>query len=322
MSHEKPRVILLFNSRAGSAGLLGEAIKQVSRNKFVRVVALDSEESDRQVLELLKNAPQARWVIAGGDGTLHAVVNRVFQYDPASLQHMEFGVIPAGTGNDFARSLGAQLTDLERLCLDPEPGELHQVDLMQVNQSRPYPITLCLNSATGGIGGEIASRLQSADKRAWGPFAYWVSVITSLADLNGYRLEIDLVDAQGARLNRSVDAYGMIVSNGRFIGGGFPIAPDAAINDSLLDITLVTSRPGLELLAAGLVAATGHIERSSAIERYRASELRVVADPSMPFSLDGEPTMSIDSSFKILPGALNVRVLHEAPGLQPNDDHQ
>lgn len=319
MTHAPPRVVLLFNSRAGSAALLADLIKQLSRDPSIRVLALDSQDSDRQLLELFARASSARWVIAGGDGTIHRVINELAQVDLARLQQMEFGIVPAGTGNDFARSLGALLLDLEPLCLEQEIGELRPIDLMQVELPNRAYSTLCLNSATGGIGGEIAERLQSADKRAWGPFAYWVSVITSLADLRGYRLQVELQDEEGATISRSVDAYGMIISNGRFIGGGFPIAPNAAINDSLLDVTLITSRPSLELLAAGLVAATGHVERSSAIERYRASKLHVASEPSMPFSLDGEPTLAFDASFRVVPNAISVRVLNEGPGLIPSD---
>ena len=309
-------VVLLFNSRAGSATLIEERLRALSRKSHVRVIALDSDAARNEIERSWDRWPEARWIVAGGDGTLHRLINQLHEISPDRLSNLELGIVPAGTGNDFARGIGAQLGDLDLLCRDDIESQVHAVDLMRVHHGTNERPNICLNSATGGVGGEIAERLEAGDKKMWGPFAYWVSVVASLADLHGYHLTLELVDESGAALHRQVDAYGVIVSNGQFIGGGFPIAPQAAIDDGLLDVTFIMARPGLELMAAGLVAAAGHTEHSSAIERYRAKQLRLHAEPPLPFSIDGEPTRTLDARFDVLPRALKVVVLHEAPGIR------
>ena len=309
------RTVLFHNSTAGLAWQVAENVRELSREPPLKVVPLErgSDEKAAWKAALAWNAD--RWVIAGGDGTVH----RVIQHPEARNGRCEIVVIPCGTGNDFARSLGTSLTDLDAACLQPHFGRSHDVDLIEIHDRESDRTRWCLNAASGGVGGAITARLQATDKRLWGAFAYWIGLIGELVDLHGYQVRLEMTSDASSKIQiEEFEAFALIVANGRFVGGGYPIAPDALIDDGLLDLTVVPTLPTLDLLAAGLATATGHLEHTPSIRRYRLRELRIQAAPRLPFSIDGEPTESLDANFKVHPGALRVRVGADAPGLNPN----
>jgi len=306
------RTVLFHNSNAGLAWQVAETVRELSRESQLKVVPLErgSNEAAGWQAALAWNAQ--RWVVSGGDGTVH----RVVQHPLVRAGQVEMVVIPSGTGNDFARSLGTHLTDLRAACLDPSFGHLHSVDVIEIHDRETDRSRWCINAASGGVGGAITARLQSTDKRLWGAFAYWIGLMGELVDLQGYRIRLEMhLPTQTEVEIQELEAFGLIVANGRFVGGGYPIAPDALVDDGLFDLTLVPTLPTLELLAAGLAAATGHMEHAPSIRRVRLRELRVQASPSLPFSIDGEATESLDATFTVRAGALRVRVGADAPGL-------
>jgi len=304
--------VLFYNTTAGNAPQLDEAVKELSREPTCRVIPFDHNSDQDHVIAMAWQWQARRWVVAGGDGTLHRLVSAVGE----RLHEIELGIVPCGTGNDFARSLEARLDDLLPLCLDSEFGSLHKVDLIRLTDESNGDSIRFLNAATGGIGGEMASRIQSADKRTWGPFTYWMSAIRALAGMHGYELTLTVQEDEDSEPESFlIDAFGLVVSNGRFIGGGFPIAPSATLDDRHFDLTIVPTLPALELLSAGIAAATGNIEHSSAIVRRRLSRCHVSANQVLPLSVDGELQAAEVWDFRIDPAALTLVIPHDAPGL-------
>ncbi len=306
------KTVLFYNTTAGNAPLVAETVRELSREAICRVVPFDRHSNRHEAIRAAIGWKGTRWVVAGGDGTIHQVVDVLGE----RAAEIELGIVPCGTGNDFARSLDARLEDLRSLCLDPEFGTAALVDLMRLTDLTSGRSFRCLNAATGGIGGEMAERIGSADKRTWGPFAYWASAIGALTEMREFLIELGGSDSQGRAFEpESIPLYGLVASNGRFIGGGFPIAPSASLDDGRLDITLIPVLPVLELVAAGIAAATGNIEHSSAIIRRRVRELTIASRPPLPLSVDGEPHVSSAWRLSVEPKALRLVLPRTAPGL-------
>lgn len=244
-----------------------------------------------------------RIVIAGGDGTLSESVNALApDFDAAEL-----AILPLGTGNDFARSIGLEADNLDAAGSIAASDNVRRIDLIKItNGTTRY----CINAASGGFGGKISGDIDRYDKARWGAFAYWMTAVTKLIDLREYDVSLQL---DGLTLETNV--YGISIVNGRYVGGGFPISPFAVVNDGLLDVTTVPVLPTMELMAAGLNFTLGRHHRDDRVRTYRARRVKILADPNMPFSIDGEPLQTVEATFEVIPQALRIVVGHRPIGL-------
>jgi len=134
----------------------------------------------------------------------------------------------------------------------------------------------------------------------WGPLAYLRSAAAALPELRAYRTTLAFDNAESMMM----DLYNVIVANGRHVAGGMLIAPDASVDDGLLDVVLIPKRsvPELALLAAQ-IAVGAHLSNDAIIFR-RASKLTVNSKPGMWFNVDGELVGNEPARFEILPRAL------------------
>lgn len=234
-------------------------------------------------------------VAVGGDGTVHEVVNGMHAGRPGP----RLGVVPTGTGNDFSRALGIPPEPEAALGLLLE-GEVRRVDLVRARiagrESR------VVNAAIGGFGGEIARHVTRARKRRWRGLVYLRAVLEELRSVTEYSVALQLDGEELA----AAPGLAVIVANGPWLGGGIPAAPDATVDDGLLDVLAVrgASRAALPGLVARALA--GRHLRSPKVTWRRVRRAGVRAVPSMPFNADGQPLGRGDAEFEALPGALRV----------------
>jgi YegS/Rv2252/BmrU family lipid kinase len=162
-------------------------------------------------------------VIGGGDGTVSTAVSQLLKLN------RPFAVIPLGTANDFARTLGLPSDPLEaaKIALN---GREHRIDVGLVND-RPY-----LNVASVGVASRV-TELQSKElKRRWRVVAYAIGLMKAARNLQPFFVRLDL----DGRPAWSGLVYQVSVGNGRFHGGGLVVADDAAIDDGKLDLYLIS----------------------------------------------------------------------------------
>ena len=231
-------------------------------------------------------------VAAGGDGTLNEVINGIGERAGA----VRVGLIPLGTGNDFARTLGIP-TDLDE-CIELIRGQhTRAIDLVRVTSDR---VRYFVNVSAGGFSGLVHEKLTAQIKESWGPLAYLRSAAAALPELRAYvtRIALDHKETISARL------LNVIVGNGRYVAGGIPIAPDAVLDDGLLDLVLIPERSaGALALLAPQILMGRHLSSESIIYR-RASRIVVKSRPGMWFNVDGELVGNEPAVFEVLPRAL------------------
>lgn len=243
-----------------------------------------------------------RIIVAGGDGSISQVVNGIAPH----FARAEIAILPLGTGNDLARSLGVPLDNMAAALHLALEGPVHWIDLIRVVSPTPW---YCVNAATGGIGAKVATDLDARDKARWGAFAYWVTAVTKLVELKEYQVRLELDGCV-----HDMPMYGLVVANGHFVGGGFPIAPVGEMDDGWLDVVAIPILPTLELLAAGLNFTFGR-HYADRIQSFRAHRVHITTSPEMLFSVDGEPTAAIDTEFEVEPSALPVVIGPTPPAL-------
>jgi len=209
-------------------------------------------------------------------------------------------LLPLGTGNDFGRTIGIP-TDLD-LAIDViESATTRAIDLVRVTSDE---VRYFVNVSAGGFSGLVDEKLTPEMKKTWGPLAYLRSAAAALPDLRAYRTTLAFDNDESLTL----DLYNVVVANGRYVGGGTLIAPEASLDDGLLDVILIQKRSAPELALLAAQVALGNHLTSEAIVFRRASKITVNSKPGMWFNVDGELVGNEPARFEILPRALNFIV--------------
>jgi diacylglycerol kinase (ATP) len=290
-----PKTCLLLNTAAGSAPAAEPLIRSFVERAGMEFRATSGPGDIPKFTRAAVEAGFDRLVIAGGDGTItHAITSLA-----PNFSRLELGIVPLGTGNDFARSLSIDVGDIETALEQAARGEARPVDLVQITDEGGT--AYLVNAASGGVAGKVAAEVDADDKHVLGPFAYWLAAVNELADLEAYLVTLDLDDGPV-----QLEVYGMYIANGRFVGGGFTVAPEALLDDGLLDITAIPAMPPMELLAAGMSFALGWDDGRTRLHTFRSRRVHFRAEPDMHFSVDGEPKRAIEATLEVLPGAANI----------------
>jgi diacylglycerol kinase (ATP) len=290
------KISVILNPTAGSIRDLDSLVKQIGQipGAEVRITTKPGSAARFARTAIRKGCDMI--VAAGGDGTLNEVINGIGE----KLGEARVGLIPLGTGNDFARTIGMP-TDLDAAIDVILAGKTRAVDLVRVTSDE---VRYFVNVSAGGFSGLVDEKITPEMKKTWGPLAYLRSAAAALPDLRAYRTTLAFDNAESLQL----DLYNVVVANGRFVAGGRLIAPEASIDDGLLDIILIQQRsaPELALLAAQVALGT-HLSSDSIVFR-RAAKLTVNSKPGMCFNVDGELVGNEPARFEILPGALRFVV--------------
>jgi YegS/Rv2252/BmrU family lipid kinase len=228
------------------------------------LAALIEDRDDRQV------------VLAGGDGSVHLLVATMHGRGELSPDEA-VGLLPLGTGNDLARALG--------IPLDPEAAAATLLT------GRDRPLDLIVDDAGGvvvnvvhlGIGAQAAEQA-TALKDTIGKAAYAVGSAVAGVREGGWTLRIEV---DGAVVHDGKPVLMVAVCNGRTIGGGAEIAPDAEPDDGQLDVVVATSTGPLARLGFGVAMRTGdHVDRDD-VQTFRGRQVSVSGE-AFPANADGE----------------------------------
>jgi len=239
-----------------------------------------------------------RLFVAGGDGTLNEVLNGVASVE-GGLGAVTLGIIPLGTGNDFATAL--ELPDdpeaaIERLLA----GRPHAVDVGRLN-GRCF-----LNISAGGFIAEVSEAVPSKLKTVLGKLAYLVGGAQVLADYEPVRVEMRGTSADGAAIPSHAALYTFAVCNSRLIGGGRVIAPNAEIDDGWLDVCLIHAMPTLEFVALLRRVADGSHIDDERVSYFRTRALELTFERPLNLNTDGQVLEAGRCRYDVLPGAARL----------------
>jgi YegS/Rv2252/BmrU family lipid kinase len=268
-------LLVVTNAAAGSADTarIDDAVRVLRSGADVRVEAC-ADPAD--LPGLLSRRAGRQVVMAGGDGSLHLLVAALEAAGELSAAE-PVGLLPLGTGNDFARTVGIPL----------DPAEAAAALLA----GRPRPLDLIVDDAGGvvvnvvhlGIGAQAAARATALKDRL-GKAAYAVGSAVAGVEERGWALRVE-VDGLVVHDERPVLMVG--VCNGRTIGGGAEIAPEAVPDDGLLDVVIATSTGPLARLGFAVALREGdHVERDDVVAARGRSVS--VSGEAFPGNADGE----------------------------------
>lgn len=229
--------------------------------------------------------------VAGGDGTLNEAMNGLAA--AGALRTIVVGIVPFGTGNDFAAALGIPLETEPALDVLLEGREL-EVDLGEVN-GRVF-----VNTSGGGFIAEVSAAVTPQLKTIAGRLAYLIGGAQVLLDFEPVGATVTITPGT---LTIARPLYAFAVCNSRLIAGGRLIAPDAVIDDGLLDVCLIEAMSTLEFITLARKVAAGDHVGDPRVRYLQASKVRVELDREIPINTDGEVFPASVCEYTVLPKA-------------------
>jgi YegS/Rv2252/BmrU family lipid kinase len=293
--------IVNLHAGAGAARHRWPAVARLLEERLGPLVAHFTEGPGHATLlaRQLAGAGFDPLIAVGGDGTLNEVVNGIL----SSASGVRLGVLPLASSGDFARTIG--LAGLRHAIEALATGEVRKVDVVRTRFRGPDG-EVCerhfVNVASFGLGAEAVRRVRGWIRVLPGRARYLAAALPTLAAGRGFDVRLWLDDAAPAEFHVTTVA----LANGRYQGGGILIAPQAAIDDGLVDVTLV-ERVGVSEVAANLrLLYSGGICSHPKVHHWRAARVRAEARTATPLEMDGEPVGTLPLEAEVLPRSLRL----------------
>ena len=228
-------------------------------------------------------------IAGGGDGTFSAIA-RYFVNSSSVL-----GVLPLGTGNAFARDLGIP-AQLEQACQIVVSGKDAGVDLGFAGDD------YFLNVATIGLTTKIAQTLTVPMKRKWGRFVYAIAIAQALRKVKPFQVRLETENGTD-----EFETLQLVLGNGRFHAGPFPLSPEASITEGQLTLyALATANRAAFLRLALLLPSGRHVDLPE-VHRQDTTGGVIRTVPPLPVTVDGEVCAFTPLPFHVAPDAIRVR---------------
>ena len=284
-------LILAINPLSGRGHARKRALvaKQYFADRGVPVALVEGRsliDFREKLMNELEQGSISGVVAFGGDGFIHEIIQHVVPRD------ISLGVIPCGTGNDFARSIG-----IYRLSLT------QQLELITVSDSRTIDLgqvgsiwfAAILSTGFDALVNERANLMQ------WpkGRMRYNIAMIEKILALRAHRYQLCL-DGDSVE----VEATLVTVANGASYGGGMKVCPDASLNDGLFDVMVLGKVSRIELLKVFPKVYSGRHVGHPAVTFYRCREIEIIGSGSS--FADGEPISSLPLTAQCISNAVKV----------------
>lgn len=288
--NDKTSLLLINpNSRRGKDSL--PAVRNLLNKAGIRFIepALDGERSSSDTIRDMAGRVD-QILVGGGDGSLNAAASGLMD------TKLPLGVLPLGTANDFARTVGLPL-DLPAAVDVIRRGRTTEVDLGEAN-GHPF-----FNVASIGFSADLAQSLTEKAKKRWGKLGYALVAARLLASSRLFTATLDH-DGQKEELR----TLQVSVGNGKFYGGGMTVHADATASDGMLDFYSLEVDHWWRLLALLPSLRRGTQGQWDDVRAFSTQTLGISTSKPRPVNLDGELKTQTPVRFSIREKAIRVFV--------------
>ena len=294
------KIRIVLNGK--KSDLVRDAVFQARTDGPVEVrTTWEKGDVHRLVQEALAEGCE-RLVAGGGDGTVKEVADALMSLQQADRP--ELAILPLGTANDFASACGIPDTPLSAITL-AQTGKAYSVDCIRANEQH------FINVASGGFGANVTANTPVELKNFLGGGAYTISGLIQAIKFVPYQGELRTPDGT-LKSNVIIGA----ACNGRQAGGGQQLAPNALINDGLIDLIALLEFPK-ERLAQVIREVQSPDVKGEYVKRYRVPWAEWESDIEIPTNLDGEPVMAKRIRFDVIPEAIKMVLPEKCQLLEP-----
>jgi YegS/Rv2252/BmrU family lipid kinase len=290
------RAALVVNTRSRSGERAFEEARSYLRDLGVRVESEFDLQDPARLPETVREAAEGHElvILGGGDGTVSSSV------DFLAGRSTVLGLLPLGTANDFARTLGIP-SDLYRACETIAHGKLVDIDLGLAGDN--YYVNLASVGLSAGVTRALTPRL----KKTTGAAAYTVAAVKAFLQHEPFRARLTFPDGDHEPVEHE-RLLQVAVGNGRFYGGGMVVSPGSGIDDSTLDVYAIQLGRHRDLMGVARYLKSGDFVKSEGVAHYETSRVIVETEPHLPVNVDGELVANTPREFSVATNALHVLV--------------
>ena len=292
IAQEKSAILIVnTHSRRGERSFF-RAVDELTKRGINIIASYPVRQPDRlpQVVKEAMLREGSLVIVGGGDGTISSIVD-FFAY-----QDVVLGILPLGTGNSFARTLGIPLT-IEGAADVIAGGKVADIDLGRINDD------YFANIASLGFSAKVAQATSPSLKRVLGPLAYLSASIREFFRHRSFSCTFQ-VDGQEYRLK----THQVIIANGSFMGKTF-LTPTISPDDRSLIVFSMDMLNRWQMLGLWTAFFLGKYTAFAEAKYFQIQEARIEADPPQSINVDGETTPAqTPVSVSLAPEALRVMV--------------
>lgn len=285
------KAMLVYNHKAGKekAGQLGEVVAALAGEVGELTLVQTTEPGDGEKICRDRSSDQDLLLVLGGDGTVHECINGAAE----AAEPPEIAILPGGTCNDFARTLGLPM-QVGRAAEEILVGRVRDTDVGKVNGR------IFTNFVGIGLITDTSENIDSDQKERMGKLSYFLSTLRTLRQAEPFRFRLTheegVVDSEAVMI---------LVANGRSLGTAkLPFAGEG-VQDGLLDV-LIVREAGLSLAWQVINGGdlTDYRESGGIIEYIRTPSLRIDTDEPKGIDSDGEIYLQTPAEISVVPSKL------------------
>lgn len=207
----------------------------------------------------------------------------------ANNPNVSLAVLPLGTGNDLARTIGMPF-ELDQAVATVLGGEVSHLDLVHLEcEEGQYVVG---NMCTSGNTGRYLEALTPEVKEKWGPYSYLRGVVNIIGNLETFEVRLK----PGDELH-DLSILNLFIANGRTSGGGLPVAPDSRIDDGLVDVVAILDGSPTDMMALARDYVLADFLQHPLVFHRQVRRISVEVRQPMPVTIDGD--IVTEGSFEV-----------------------
>lgn len=312
----KPLLIVNPQSGRGKTGIVFEKMRGPIE-KHLGPVDVTFTERPRHAVDIAREAAIAGReivVAVGGDGSIHEVSCGLMEAREQGVKLPKMGIIGAGTGGDYRRTLGLE-DRLDKYCEAIKEGQTRTVDIGRFSYAThegEKKSSYFINILSAGIGGLVDQYVAQSSRSLGGTVVYFTSSLKGLARSAIGRLKVSIKREDTSR-EETIETRLIAICNGRFFGSGMQAAPMAHPDDGLFDIMDLGAAPRWRFFAVNARMYTGTHIHSLDVKHYRCDHIEIdllnkdVGDRFL-LDVDGEPLGRLPITVDMVPSAIEIFV--------------
>ena len=302
--------MVIVNPKAGSGKGLKDwpIISNQMYNSGVHFTCLFTEHKYHAMELTVKaiNDGYRNIVAVGGDGTIHEVVNGIFIQKKVLTTEISLAVIPAGTGNDWIRMYGISKTYSEAVkSLVEKRTVLQDVAKVSFYETRVQHTRYMANVA--GLGYDAVVNLKYNNLKDEGKYGKWLYLRSAFNTFARYSPVKFNIRTDGKEYYNGM-VFSGAVGIGKYNGGGMQQTPEAAVDDELMDLTIIRKMSKLRIIRNFRLLYSGNIYSNPKVIHTQCKKIEIDTWPESRIEIDGEAVGTSPFTFELVPHAIRVVV--------------